>query len=324
MTLVRMPFLALLAAPFLAVVGQTHAAPEVIHHAGMCDASAAVAIGDDRFLVANDEDDVLRLYARNHSGKPLQSFDLAPFLGDGPDARETDIEGAARIGDRVYWIASHGRSSQGKPRPERLRFFATDLTFDAGRLNVVPAGAPYRTLLENLLAAPGLQSLRLAEAAGRAPEARGGFNIEGLAATPGGALLIAFRNPVPEGRALLVPLENPEQVVRGEAARFGSPLLLALGGRGIRDIARFGDGYLMVAGPYGDEGDFALYRWSGRAADAAEAVPDALPGDLHPEALVVYPGGGVQILSDDGAVRVAGRACKDVDVGQRRFRSTRL
>jgi hypothetical protein len=33
----------------------------------------------------------------------------------------------------------------------------------------------------------------------------GGLNIEGLAATPDGQLLIGFRNPLSEGKALLLP-----------------------------------------------------------------------------------------------------------------------
>jgi len=34
----------------------------------------------------------------------------------------------------------------------------------------------------------------------------GGLNIEGLCATPDGQLLIGFRNPIPDGKALIAPL----------------------------------------------------------------------------------------------------------------------
>jgi len=34
---------------------------------GMCDASAAVALGNDRFIVADDEDNVLRVYRRGQA-----------------------------------------------------------------------------------------------------------------------------------------------------------------------------------------------------------------------------------------------------------------
>ena len=47
---------------------------------GMCDASAAVAIDAGRFIVANDEDNILRVYARG-GGAPLSEFDVSEFLG---------------------------------------------------------------------------------------------------------------------------------------------------------------------------------------------------------------------------------------------------
>jgi hypothetical protein len=47
------------------------------------------------------------------------------------------------------------------------------------------------------------------------------------------------RNPIPGKRALLVPLENPEEVVDGRAAKLGTPILLPLGGLGVRNIEYF-------------------------------------------------------------------------------------
>jgi hypothetical protein len=52
---------------------------------------------------------------------------------------------------------------------------------------------------------PRLRRFHLAAAAHRPAEAPDGLNIEGLAATPAGSLLIGFRNPLPGGRALARP-----------------------------------------------------------------------------------------------------------------------
>jgi hypothetical protein len=93
---------------------------------GMCEASAAVAIGPDHFLVADDNDSTIRLYARNNP-KPISATDFSTALGVKPTTK-TDIEGAASIGNRIYWITSHGRHSSGEERPQRQRFFATDVT----------------------------------------------------------------------------------------------------------------------------------------------------------------------------------------------------
>lgn len=297
---------------------------EAIEHFGMCEASAAVAAGPTMFVVANDEDNVLRVYRNDAPGGPVHTFDLTPFLTPDPDHPEADIEGATRVGDRAYWIASHGTSKEGRPRPGRRRLFATDLSVTGDAVAITPVGTPYEDLVQDLARADHLRGLRLGDAAGRPPEGAGGLNIEGLCATPGGALLIAFRSPVPGGDALLVPLETPHEVVGGKAAKFGAPVGLSLGGRGIRGI-EYSDAkgkYLIVAGPRGDRGGFQLYQWSGSASDE----PDPLAGidfkGWHPEALVVYPGGAkVQVLSDDGERRVGGKACQDAAPAQRRFRS---
>ena len=50
----------------------------------------------------------------------------------------------------------------------------------------------------------------LAAASELAPKKEGAFNIEGLAATPGGQLLVACRNPQPKGNALISGIENPK------------------------------------------------------------------------------------------------------------------
>lgn len=184
-------------------------ASAVMTYRGSCDASAAVALDADHFVVAGDEDNTLRVYSRGRP-EPVGEAPLATFLDSGN--KESDLEAAAAVGKRIYWIASHGRNSKGKPRPDRQRFFATDIDPGA-QPGVTPAGTPYRGLLEDLAAAPTLAGLRLGDAARLAPEAPGGLNIEGLAAMPDGSLLVGFRSPVPNGRALLVPLLNPSERV---------------------------------------------------------------------------------------------------------------
>ncbi len=193
---------------------------------------------------------------------------------------------------------------------------------------VEPVGRAYRNLLNDMLSASTVPSdLRSTLEAGSklAPEAPGGLNIEGLSAGAAGELLIGFRNPVPEGKAIVVPFENPAAVVENEAARFGAPILLDLGGRGIRSLERMESGYLVVAGPPDDNGAFALYTWSGSAGDPPVESKSVDFGDLHPEALFAVPGTDrVSILSDDGNVQVDGEDCKDQDEAKQSFRGVTL
>ena len=92
---------------------------------GMCDGSAAVALGNDRFVVADDEDNVLRVYPRGQGQAPLQAFDMNAFLQPETAKPETDTEGATLVGNRIYWITSHGRNKNGAVRGSRYRFWAT-------------------------------------------------------------------------------------------------------------------------------------------------------------------------------------------------------
>ncbi len=185
-------------------------AQQVFSYNTLCDASAAVALGADHFAVADDERNLLQIYKRGESD-PVGALELSTFLGTKKN-KESDLEGAAVIGTRIYWISSHGRNKAGNVQERRYRFFATEM-----RPGPTPAlatiGHPYNDLLDDLASAEEIKAYKLANAAKLMPEALGGFNIEGLAATPEGTLLIGFRNPIPGGAALIVPLKNPNDLI---------------------------------------------------------------------------------------------------------------
>lgn len=291
---------------------------------GMCDASAAIAVGTDYFLVASDEDSVLRLYRANQPGSPVQVFDLTAHLTLDNKHPETDIEGAAPLGDLTFWITSHGRNAEGKARESRGRLFAVRLRENGGQFTLALEGRPYRQLLADLLAAPELASLGLAAAAAKAPKEPGALNIEGLAATPERTLLIGFRNPIIQDQALLVPLLNPLEVITGARARLGKARFLDLAGRGVRDMVWLEDRYVIVAGSADGRGKARLYEWRPDEAEPRRlAIP--LPKQFTPEALVVYPETlrpRFLLLSDDGTREIDGCKCKELkDPARRVFRA---
>lgn len=296
--------------------------PGVVVFTGMCDASGAVALSSDSFAVADDEDNVIRVYDAVRGGAPLRAIDLSPELKlatkRNKGAPETDLEAATRLGSLALWLTSHGRSSSGKLKPERHRFFATELSGATARFELV--GTPYERLLADLLADARYAHFGLAQASERAPKSEGGLNIEGLTARLEGGVFIGFRSPVPGGRALIATLLNPEQVVRGlEPARFAAPLTLDLEGRGIRDIGAWRGRYLILAGAVNEGGSSALYVWDGAAR--LQQV-DAALGALNPEGFFsADERADVMLLSDDGTESIAGRECKRLkDPSQKRFR----
>ncbi len=303
--------------------GQVQVSAPILY-SGMCDASAAVALTDKLFAVASDEDSVVRVYDRDQEGAPLQSIDLTAFLDLDARKPESDLEGAARVGDRAYWITSHGRNRNGKERRSRERFFAVQIITNAQRVELKMVGKPYEHLLDDLARDPKLKRFNLAAGSRLEPKARGALNIEGLSATPDGHLLIGFRNPIPGGKALLVPMLNPDAVIHGQAAKFGEPILLDLGGLGIRDMAYWDGKYSIIAGSYDGKGESHLYEWRGDASMPRLIKHTHLKG-LNPEAIIFYPDKGrgqFQLLSDDGKKLVNGKPCKELaDPSRQHFRS---
>jgi len=269
---------------------------------GLANASAVVRIGSDRILAGSDDQNALVLLDARKGGAPLRTFPAGRWLGLGAGDGEADLEGTARVGDVVYWIGSHARNKNGKWRPERQRLLALRVSGEESDLTLTPVGRPVATLLESLASAPSLASFRLGAAAALPPEDPGGLNIEGLAARPDGGLWIGFRSPVPGGRALLVPLLNPVEVVSGAVPRWGEAVTLDLEGKGIRDLTWTGREYFILGGNAADGGKTRLYRWRGPGSE-----PEVLkvPGlkDLNAEGLAAFgtpERPELLVVSDDG------------------------
>jgi VCBS repeat protein/endonuclease/exonuclease/phosphatase family protein/Calx-beta domain-containing protein len=261
-------------------------------HYGTSDGSAGVAIDGAYMFVANDEEETIRLYPRAGSGMPLASFDIKPMLGLTDGTREVDIEAAAKVGSRIYWLGSHSNSSSGSIRVNRYRVFATDMGGSGAASTLTYAGR-YDHLRTDLIGwdssnAHGLGAnyfgLAASAASGVIPEAPdgSGFNLEGLVMAPDNTTAyLAFRAPISPAsartKALIVPVQNfAALAVSGGAAgsaTFGAPILLDLGGRGIREIAKNASNqYVIIAGSPTATGappqDFAFYTWDGNPASA--------------------------------------------------------
>ncbi len=289
-----------------------------LRHSEICDCSGAIAVGEGQFVVANDEDNILRVYRADQSGEPIDRIDINDYFENNPEQKEIDLEAVAQIDDRVYWITSHGRNKKGKFKAERHQFFANKLV-DSKNIEFEQIGQSYTQLvLDDMFADKRLKQYKLEDAEQLPPKAKGGLNIEGLAATPDQELLIGFRNPIPQGKALLVPLQNPKDLVekKGTRAIFGDPIELDLNGLGIRSLEYWPskNRYLIIAGAYDGSDEFALYQWSGLNT-FPQSIDINLPADFRPEGILFYGDrpNQFQLLSDDGSILRDGETpCKDI------------
>ena len=271
---------------------------------GLCEASAGAFIDASHFAVASDETNTIQIYRRGTAQPIGRGIDLEAFT----TFDKSDIEGAARIGERVYWISSHSFNSEGQDRTKRKLLFATKIVFAGGMPSIEGVGSPVTSLRDPLARAAAVRPSEL--------------NIEGLAAMSEGGLLIGLRAPLRNRHAIVVPFTNPGAVVDlGARPEFAEALLLDLGGLGIRSLEYVGRAdlqYLIVAGPVSDSAEgFALFRWSGPGTKPSKIEAPIIAG-FKPEAAMAVPGGDlVQLLSDDGDL------CSDEDdpPAKRKFRS---
>ena len=301
---------------------------------GEADASTAQPIDAYTTIVGEDENQVLRVYSRLDSGPAVAAFDVSASLGLDPSDPEVDIESSvmdAVVPYRIYWSSSHGNSKSGNLKPNRNRIFATDLVTSSTGGLVTVTGVNvlgyYEHLRDDLIAwdqnnghGLGANYLGLAAsaAAGIPPKKPdgSGFNIEGLALAPDGSTMwLGFRAPLlpttARTRALLVPVTNFAALAEGVMghsagqAQFDAPVLLDLGGRGIRELRCVASGCLIEAGAVDGTPNAALYTWSGNAADTP-VLRSANVSGLNPEGVVELPAGGLtdtsvlEIVSDEG------------------------
>ena len=304
-----------------------HGEQEVLTFQGSSDSSAAFGVGDNRYVVADDENNILRVYDIDKPDLPVQTMtDMQQFLSDVDDS-EADIEASAIIGDTVFWIGSHGRNKKGKLRPARQVFCAAKIDVSKnGEVKFEFMGRPYRRLLHDLVASSIGRELNLArvvrfddpEKKSLAPK-KDGINIEGMTAGPAGSLYIGFRNPLFDSKALVVKLLNPQDVVQGNAAcKFEGPILLDLNKRGIRSMEydAAAEVCYIIAGEKDSENDFSVYSWT---LDG-KGMPDEIlnidsKDNFNSEAMFVRAG-KLYLLSDDGAMPVKVSSPAECVVGE--------
>ena len=197
------------------------AAPEVVTFKGICDASAAIALDADHIIVGDDEKPYLSIYGLEGGERPTSS--TCRHLGEHDEA---DIEGATVLADRIVWISSNGRDSDGEVKRKRFQLFASH-RLDAQHHWTEDFSPSFDGLPKAIRATEGDDYKPLRKAVGDlddddpdlAPK-KHGFNVEGLTVSEDGqALLVGVRNPHPHDKAILFRIDNAAALLDGTATR---------------------------------------------------------------------------------------------------------
>jgi len=285
--------------------------PAFLPLTGIYEPSAIQQLPDGRFLVVEDEKShPLSLVTIGADGS-VDSTALTAGLFQVFSGfwKLDDLEGLAL--DRAgfaYGITSHSRDDDGDERKSREKLVRFRVDGERVVDPKVVAGLKQALTMRHAVLAAAAQV--------REVKANGGLNIEALEISPDQKrLLIGFRSPLRDGRALIASVENPSAIFESDEAPRVAVVLdeLDLGGNGIRGlyyVPALGD-YLVIGGPTSREpSNFDLWRWSGE--QDAPARPVRVPGlRSFEKAEGVSPAviGGMEriiIVSDDGN-RDAGR-----------------
>lgn len=279
---------------------------------GIYEPSAIQQLPDGRFLVVEDEK--VRPFSLL-TIRPDGTTSHIPLTTEAKDAdfsKLGDLEGIATDASGfIYTITSHSRNSAGEEKKSREKLARFRIEGERVVSPVVVKGLK-ATLL-------GTHPVLAAAAAVHDVKADGGLNIEGLEFTPDYQhLLIGFRSPLLDRRAIVARIENPAAVfAAGEALRISPQLdTLDLGGHGIRGMSYIPalTGYLLISGPAAKEQvQFRLWFWSGRQSDPPRHVTvPGLTGFEHAEGIgpaVIDGQQRIVIVSDDGS-REEGRPAR--------------
>jgi hypothetical protein len=240
-------------------------------------------VSDERLDVALVPDAAARLQSGSVKLGPGES--LEPLLKGKVEL--DDLEDAAFDGQSdVFLITSHSRTRldetpESRYRLARLHFDATGKLIEARQsdalLKVIQTEVPF--LADSI----------------RRPPAKAGFNIEGLASTPEGHLLVGLRAPTitestkradgGQEDAVLFAIRNPHALFQSPpaAASLGEVVKIDLDGQGVRGMCYDPDrrAFWLLAGLSVDpnhpvRSPWALWLWDRKSEPVRARLPEGI------------------------------------------------
>ncbi len=278
---------------------------QMLQHKGTADATAGAHLSRRKFIAVSAESNVFQIFDAETSGRCLQEIPISDVTDMEDDGSQADLGASAKVADLTFWISSHSRDEAGDLRLDQHRLLAARIK-KGKRVRIKQVGTSYKGLAQDLLEFHPFREwtderLELAELPELVKSDRA-LNIQGLVMFDE-SLALGFRSPLVADKALVLPLHNPlEMVVIGSHAKFGEPLLLDLGGRGISSIDYWPqrDCYLICANDPTDDERPAYFLWTGKKDSRPRELK--LPEqsrDLNPEGVVFFSRRRLLILSDD-------------------------
>jgi hypothetical protein len=282
------------------LLGKSKAHPDYHHSADVSGIAGAPATAAGRIcLLADDETQGAQIVVLAKEGQLVAGdFIRLSYNRHDDEPLELDAEGVAYAGGFFYVTGSHGRPRHRDERDHKAdaRAKATRFVFRIGfDLDAVDA----RGRLSGAVQISGSTRLteffaidaRLREAADR-PLEENGITIEGMDIRDE-RIYFGLRSPVFDRKAAILSL--PVETLFEKAPGTATLHWVDLNGRGVRDLAVFDGGFLILAGPSQDPpsgkvkgGDYKIFSWDGGSGHVAKlSHTDLTFGSMvKPEALL--------------------------------------
>lgn len=250
-----------------------------------------LVIGADEAVGNKANENYIQLLKPDDSGNYHVVSNILVYRGDKQAGRELDIEGFAVQGRNLYVIGSHSLARK-RPRKnntyEENRVRMSKIKHEKSRYQL------YRLKLDGSYQVGRREQINLSSIFNNdpvlsrftsIPSKENGIDIEGIAVKDGN-LYLGFRGPVlRDGYVPVMRLKfnNPAESYR--------LFFLDIEGRGIRDMAAVSDGFLILAGPVGNElVSYQLLHWNGKDCITGENLPEK--GKLQLLTEITPPDGG--------------------------------
>lgn len=223
-------------------------------------------IGSDEGTGGKRNKNIVQILVQQEGNRYQVIDEIFLFKGDKDSGKEMDIEGIATDNNQIFVVGSHSRKRKKqkiKASHEKNRRAYTE----EGNKQEISREWLYRLDVDSSMKVSRKDAVSLGDlirqhevlgAYAKIPGKENGIDIEGIA-VDSGLVYVGFRGPV--FRENYVPVmrfdfDNPEDT--------NELLYVNLGGRGIRDMARVNDGFLILAGPVGDAlVSYQLFHWNG-------------------------------------------------------------
>jgi hypothetical protein len=231
------------------------------------DISAIVKMGD-YFLIGSDEGNYLQVLKKQADSQIYKQEDTIVL---DPDAQEIDIEGIAKHGSSIYVACSCSLArksvkadkktiaenrkrlqtiSKKSERLQRCQLFRFSFDSSTGKSSAVDVVSIKNKLTDEESILARFMNI---------PSKENGVDIEGIAVDDNETLYLGFRGPVLRGNYVPILVTKFNNDPQDYEIRY-----IQMGGRGVRDLTKVQDGFLIIGGPVGDqESSYNLYFWDG-------------------------------------------------------------